>query len=371
MVPMADRRLRLVFLFVGTSIAVSLVGAETIFRLFGPHEPHAPRLLTSAGREVPAAEIASHVRRQGPVDERPHPSGLLTPDMRARQQYDHPRWGYFDPQGCIPVEHNSLGFRDREFPVEKPPGEYRVLTLGDSWTYGNGVQAADSWPKQLERLLQHGRKDPVFVVNGGLAAGSDDPSGYDDWVKQDGLGLSPDLVIVGFCLDDMGNENPNKGHNDVPMLGYRAVKTWPLTGPSHIYDYVTKLLEQRRLAERRVPDFSEAVKAAPETWNATQQGLRDLKTMLDAVGVPLIVAVFPMLSQLDPPERYPYAGLHSMVGDFCREAGIHCVELKDTFLGRRDEDLWVHSTDQHPNDAGQRMIAEGIRNWLRRTKMGP
>ena len=360
---MPARRLRLILFLVATSFAVSLVGAEVIFRLFGPSEPHPPRFLTPSGQQVPVAEIANFVQRQALDDGRPHPSGTLTPHMRVRQQYDRPRWSYFDAQGCITVEHNSLGFRDREFPVEKPAGEYRVLTLGDSFTYGSGVQLEDSWPKQLERLLQGSRQGSVFVINGGFAAGAFNPAGYDDWMRQDGLGFAPDLVIVGLCLNDMGRDT-EKG-NDVPMLSYPAVKMWPLSGPSHIWDYVQKLLEQRRLAEVPVPDFSAAVKLHPETWNATQQGLRDLRAVLDEKNIPLVVAVLPMVSQLDPPDRYPYAGLHTMAVEFCRDAGIRCVDLKDRFLGRRDEDLWAHPTDQHPNDAGQRLIAEGILNLLR------
>ena len=40
-------------------------------------------------------------------------------------------------------------------------------------------------------------------------------------------------------------------------------------------------------------------------------------------------------------------------------------------LGKRDEDLWAHPTDQHPNHIGQRLIASGIREWLRRERIGP
>jgi lysophospholipase L1-like esterase len=362
---MQPRRLRLALVLAVASLAVSLVGAELVFRVFAPRKPKGPTFFAPGGEEVPAAEIVHYLQRHNLERERPHPSGRLTPDLRVKQGYDNPRWDYFDAQGCITIEHNSLGFRDREFPVPKPPGEYRLLTLGDSFTYGSGIQLQDTWPKQLERLLQEGRKEPLLVINGGFAAGTHTPAGYDVWVQQDGLGFAPDMVIVGLCLNDMGNGN------DVPMVGYPVVELWARSGPSHLWDYVQKLLEQRRLAALPVPDFSEVVRKHPETWNATQQGLRNLKAILDGKSIPLVVAVLPMLSQLDPPQRYPYAGLHTMAVDFCRQAGIRCVDLKDQVLGRRDEDLWADRTDQHPNHVGQRLLAEGIRDWLRRERLGP
>lgn len=45
---------------------------------------------------------------------------------------------------------NALGYRSG--PVEKAPGVFRVVFVGDSWTYGMGVDAEESFPFQFERL---------------------------------------------------------------------------------------------------------------------------------------------------------------------------------------------------------------------------
>ena len=36
----------------------------------------------------------------------------------------------------VSIKTNSLGFRDEEIPLDKQPGEFRILCLGDSVTLG-------------------------------------------------------------------------------------------------------------------------------------------------------------------------------------------------------------------------------------------
>lgn len=52
------------------------------------------------------------------------------------------------------VRIDSHGFHDDEFPVAKPPGELRLVCLGDSVTMGHGVMRDETYVNQLERLLR-------------------------------------------------------------------------------------------------------------------------------------------------------------------------------------------------------------------------
>jgi len=56
----------------------------------------------------------------------------------------------------------------------------------------------------------------------------------------------------------------------------------------------------------------------------------------------------------------------NMVCDFCESEGIEYVDLRKKFLGLKDEELWVHPMDQHPNHIGHRLIAEGVFEALAR-----
>lgn len=49
---------------------------------------------------------------------------------------------------------NSDGLNDiHEYQYDKPNNTYRILALGDSLTFGEFVNTVDSWPKQLELML--------------------------------------------------------------------------------------------------------------------------------------------------------------------------------------------------------------------------
>jgi lysophospholipase L1-like esterase len=73
-----------------------------------------------------------------------------------------------------------------------------VLVLGDSLTYGDGIEERSTYSRQLERLLR--RRWRVEVVNAGIdGAQSEDIARIARRLIPE---LQPDLVIYGVCLND-------------------------------------------------------------------------------------------------------------------------------------------------------------------------
>jgi hypothetical protein len=71
--------------------------------------------------------------------------------------------------------------------------------------------------------------------------------------------------------------------------------------------------------------------------------------------IAFLVMIFPLLHQLD--DHHPYTGLYEQVADVARDAGADVLPLFPAFQGRDAEPLWVHPTDQHPNEAAHRIAA--------------
>lgn len=101
----------------------------------------------------------------------------------------------------VVMDVNSLGLRDAELPARKAPGELRILALGDSITWADYLQADEVWVEHAQRHLGQalpGRK--VEIVNAGV--GDIGLTEELDILEETGLSLAPDVVAVGFYLND-------------------------------------------------------------------------------------------------------------------------------------------------------------------------
>lgn len=137
-------------------------------------------------------------------DERKGTPGFFVSDpvrgLRLGENYD----GWF---AGVPVRTNSLGFRaTREYDLRKSPNTFRILVLGDSVTFGHG--AVHDYPSLLETLLKQWRPDTDWQV-WNLGVPGYNTSQELAQLRELGPTYQPDLVIVGFYLNDIiGNEPP-------------------------------------------------------------------------------------------------------------------------------------------------------------------
>ena len=128
----------------------------------------------------------------------------LKPDVRTIQQ------GYWN-DFRVTITTNHLGYRDEEFSPEKLPGRFRILALGDSFTFGFGVENEEAYPEVLERLLNErvGTGSLRYeVINAGFASGYA-PDTALAYFRHQGFALKPDLVLLGYF-----------GGNDLSDLSY-------------------------------------------------------------------------------------------------------------------------------------------------------
>jgi hypothetical protein len=95
-----------------------------------------------------------------------------------------------------PVHINSLGTRGPEFSITKPANTVRILSLGDSKTFGWGMREEEAYGALLERQLQDhlGSRKKVEVINAGVNAWS--YAQMFNYLRLYGLKYQPDLVLL-------------------------------------------------------------------------------------------------------------------------------------------------------------------------------
>lgn len=145
-------------------------------------------------------------------------------DFKLTENFDK-KWK--TDEFTVDFKISSMGLRDREY-EKKEPNEIRIILLGDSFIFGQGVNSADSLPKQLEKKLNSERTsedDPKYsVINAGIPGyGTDNIYNY--LIHGRLYELEPDMVILGFYE---GNDfHDNLGHTDLFVYrGYKVHKSW-------------------------------------------------------------------------------------------------------------------------------------------------
>ncbi len=106
-----------------------------------------------------------------------------------------------------PVSTNSLGLRSKEIrPLE---GQFRILALGDSRTFGDAAGNSETWPALLEDYLNTSIPNDFEVINAGVG-GYSAYQGMRFLEKHIG-DLKPHLVIACFGTNDWGSVPPGAG----------------------------------------------------------------------------------------------------------------------------------------------------------------
>ena len=289
------------------------------------------------------------------------------------------------------VRTNSLGLRDDEISRSKPDGEIRVLALGDSFTFALGVRFEDLWVQQLEAALNErwgtGR---VQVINAAVA-------GYNTrqellYLRAEGLGLDPDLIIVGFFWNDLiGNGSPLPDLDTTPL---RSAQTWDKASPpSHtlppwirdnlrrslsLYLGVTgpksswaRLQPTTSVLHRVQAALLQGDQAVLEPyWKATAERLLQISEAAQERAIPVLLVIFPMENQI----RFDFPDLvvATRLEQIWQGNGMLLLDLEPPYREAlaRGANLFL-PYNLHPGPEGMRVAADAIYRTLISERMLP
>ncbi len=106
-----------------------------------------------------------------------------------------------------PLSSNRFGLREKEYQTPKPPGMLRVVLLGDSFVFGEGVTREDRIGVFLERYLKEkGQGSPTQIEVLHIGIGSWNVLAECAYLRRQLSLIQPDLVLhftTANDLDDM------------------------------------------------------------------------------------------------------------------------------------------------------------------------
>jgi lysophospholipase L1-like esterase len=265
-----------------------------------------------------------------------------------------------------------LGFRTPYEPGAAADGALRVLALGDSFTWGDGIaDDAKTWPVRLETKLREERDGaPVEVIN--LAQRGFTTANQAELLRRLGWAFEPDLLLVQFFINDVLPSSPDLGRRQSEWLYPRhslLPDSWRQGAIRR--SAVLELLERAYsgLRNRSRPSLTSLYRDDFEGWRQLRTALHEMAEAARARGGPAAFLLFPRLhaghwSAADHPD----AAVHGRVVRAARAAGFRVLDLTETFAkeGQDGRRWWAQPYDAHPNAPAHALVAERIARWAQR-----
>jgi len=300
---------------------------------------------------------------------------------------------------------NAQGMRDVEHRLEKPEGVKRVLVLGDSFMYGDGVEQEESMPRRLAAMTPQ-----VAVINAGVRAWNLDQEYL--YYKARGRRYGADLVILAFFINDLirdpsyvardGSGGLPEAYERTPEAlklqrdeaprGWKgAVSSW-LRSRSLLYKLVRSRLRSLGSADRPTP-AAESPRRRPEIpylpifhagtpgsaephWERAWRVMDALRELVAEDGAKLVVLIVPapwQSSERDwegwvdwlqaDPLTLSRTRPQEMILDWCGRSGVMCLDLLPG-LARRGGSRLYYAHDFHWTPEGHEAAAEETRGFL-------
>lgn len=284
--------------------------------------------------------------------------------------------GAEDEYGGVRVRINAKGLRGPELDYAKPDGSLRILWLGDSVTFGYGVERVDdTFPYRATAALAPRLAQPVESVNagvGGYAAWQEQA-----WLEREGWRYAPDLVVVGFVLNDLTEplslvryggqgEGWQLARNARSALDRWLSASALATALREGFATLRFGRDVRRGAQ--VAETRDVMRLVAEpdaalwerSWRITESELGHIFAAARERDVPVTLVVLPYAFQLEAPEAT--AGPQRRIVAFARSAGVPVLDLLPVLRAHAAERPFLDAS--HLSAAGHAAAADALAAFL-------
>ena len=274
--------------------------------------------------------------------------------------------------GGVDVAFNSLGMRDDEPRIPKPPGVFRILCIGDSVVFAPAVPQDRTYPARLRTMVGGPHVDVVAVGVQGWNTIEEE-----HFLVANMERLQPDLVVLLYVTNDNEPVEPWRVAKQPPPDLETRLHRW-LVLNSRLYEWANFVWVARLgkpdwpLLSRIANWTKERQEAGPPFapdepgWLESRSSLGRILELCRTHGARFVVFLH-RLGNL-PPAPTAWERLN----EFGAETGVPIFDTLPFFEGYNAVDLMNRQLiDPHPNVRGQELLASGIARTLREAHLLP
>ncbi|MBX9788995.1 MAG: hypothetical protein K2Y37_08785 [Pirellulales bacterium] len=263
-----------------------------------------------------------------------------------------------------PFSRGLFKIRDRKYEARPADGVLRIAAIGDSFVFGEGVPIERTLGRQLEAKL-----GPDFeVINASQSGLQTDQevelarlfAGEFGCRRAIVVFLANDVVPSQQLLDrqNLLTDLVNVRDERVGALRRHA---WN-AGPSRLANLIFSRDALTRVTDMTIQWYLDCYDPAQNADGLAR--LADAFRQLAAIDdCQVALVMYPLLEGLEG--NWPLAPIHARVGQMAREAGLPVLDLAPAFAGQTTNELWVHTSDHHPNGRANAIAVEAILKWLK------
>lgn len=296
---------------------------------------------------------------------------------------------------------NTHGFKDVEYEVAKKPGTYRIVGIGDSFTFGVAPYPYNFLTRLEDTLHTMSALPPVELINMGIC--STGPPHYLSIITDEVLPLKPDMILLSlFVGNDIAESSRDSRKRRLFTYSYLASSLYYIYkivsgmsqggtptsyGDGYIYcdscstfkpeKYLEIETQRSYVFQRNNPDFERHVKDALSY-------LTKIDRLCRRQHIKLVVALLPDEMQIDtslrkkvlnhgkiPAAAWDNAQPNRVLGAALGKTGVPALDLLSDFVAQPQVPPLYLPNDSHWNIRGNRVAEVALAARLPRLIIAP
>jgi len=246
------------------------------------------------------------------------------------------------------VRTNSYGMRDDELSIKRD-NVFRIAVIGDSFTFGFGVENEETYPSVLEKLLNEtGSNYKYEVLNFGVGGYSSKDEAL--VVRYKVMPRNPDLLIIGYVSNDPETDPIQ------PLHAYYHKPVW--WQHSHLLRLIAKTKNNLDMEYYGGGDYVSYLHHYPPKWETVLDAFKNIRDAANSRNIKVVVAIFPCRREI-----------YNKVKDVASGFGFIVVGMNESFSTYPLRELSL--PDGHPNILGYQVAARAIRGALVNNQLLP